>query len=120
MLFLIGVGVVFGCVIGGYLLHDGKLLILYQPTELLIIGGAAVGSFLIGTHMKTVKDVGKAFGKLLKGPPYSKKSYIGLLSMLYLIFKTIKAKGMLAMESHIENPHDSALFSTNAEFQKNH
>jgi chemotaxis protein MotA len=120
MLFPIGVIVVLGCVLGGFVLHEGKLGVLYQPTELLIIGGAAIGSFLIGNHMKLVKDVGKSFGKLLKGPPYSKKSYIGLLSMLYLIFKTIKAKGMLAMEAHIENPHESALFSTNAEFQKNH
>jgi len=119
MLFIIGTVVVIGSVIGGYLWHHGKLAVLWQPSELLIIGGAAFGSFLISSPMKLVKDVGKSLKYLLKGTPYKKSHYIELLTLMFVVFKTLKSKGMLEMESHIEKPHESSLFSQYPGFIKN-
>lgn len=120
MLFLIGIVVVLGCVAGGYVMHHGKLALLWQPNELVIIMGAALGSFLLSNHMKLVKKVGKSLGKLVKGSPYKKSHFLELLVMLYTIFKLLKTKGMLEIESHIENPHESAIFSQYPAFMKNH
>ena len=120
MLFLIGVAVVLGSVIGGYTMHHGNLAVLWQPNEFIIICGAALGSFLIANPMKIVKAAGKSLKYLLKGSPYKKAHYIELLTMLYMVFKTMKSKGMLEMEGHIEHPHESALFSQYPTFIKNH
>ena len=120
MKFLIGVVVVLGCVLGGYVMHHGKIGVLYQPTEFLIIVGAAVGSFIIGNPGFVIKAVGKSFKYLLKGQPYSKDDYTGLLVTLYQTFKLIKSKGMLEIEGHIENPHESEIFKKNHKFVHNH
>ncbi len=120
MLFLVGVGVVIGSVIGGYVMHHGNLAVLWQPNEFIIIIGAAVGAFLISNPMKVVKKVGKSLGKLIKGSPYKKNDYLELLSMLYATFKLLKSKGMLEIESHVENPQESAIFSQYPGFLRNH
>lgn len=120
MLFLVGVFVVIGSVIGGHVMHHGNVAVLWQPNEFIIICGAAFGSFLIGNPLKVVKDVGKSLKYLIKGSPYKKASYIELLTMLYLVFKTMKTKGMLEMEGHIEAPKESSLFSPYKGFLDNH
>ncbi len=120
MKFLIGVGIVFGCVIGGYLMHHGKLAVLWQPNEVIIIFGAAVGSVVIGSHGKMLKDIIKSMKILFKGTPYKKQNYVELLTMLYAVFKTIRTKGMLAMEAHVENPEQSPLFSNYPSFVHDH
>jgi chemotaxis protein MotA len=110
MLFIIGLIVVIGCVFGGYASHGGNLKILWQPVELVIIGGAAIGAFIISAPGSLIKDVLKGLKKLFKGKPYKKKDYVELLTFLFTLFKLIKGKGMLAVESHIENPHESDVF----------
>ena len=120
MLFIVGTLVVIGCVIGGYVMHHGKLEVLWQPNEVIIIFGAAVGSFLITNHGKVVKKVLKSLKYLLKGSPYKKKDYIDLLTMLYVVFKTLKSKGMLEIEQHLEDPEKSSIFSQYPKFLKNH
>ena len=120
MLFIIGTLVVVGSVIGGYVMHHGKLEVLWQPNEVLIIFGAAVGSFLISSPMKLVKDVCKSLAIVLKGSPYKKASYIELLTMLAVLLKTVRSKGMLEIESHLENPQNSSIFSLSPAFLKNH
>ncbi len=120
MNFILGFITVSGCVLGGYVLHHGKLAVLWQPTEILIIFGAALGAFIIGNSMGTIKDVGKGYVRLFKGMPYKKADYTELLTMMYATFKTMRSKGMLEMEQHIENPHDSALFSAYPKFHHNH
>jgi chemotaxis protein MotA len=120
MLFIIGIVIVLSSVIGGYTMHHGNLAVLWQPNEFIIILGAALGSFLIGSPMKVVKDVGKSLKYLLKGSPYKKAHFVELLTMLYVVFKTMKSKGMLEMEGHIEKPEESALFSAYPGFLKNH
>ncbi len=111
MLFLIGSMTVIFCVIGGYVAMGGKLAVLIQPFELLIIGGAAIGAFIIANPMPVIKRTLSALGELFKGSPYSKEAYLELLSLLYTVFKLAKTKGMLALEQHIEKPAESSLWS---------
>lgn len=120
MKFLIGFITVLGCVLGGYVLHHGKIEVLFQPEEFMIIVGAAVGSFVIGTPGHYIKDVLKSTKLLLKGPPYKKAQYLELLTMLFATFKLMRSKGMLEMEQHIEHPHESALFNSYPSFAKSH
>jgi chemotaxis protein MotA len=120
MKFIIGFIIVIGSVIGGYVLHHGKLEVLWQPTEYLIIMGAAVGSFVIGTPAPVIKETLKSFKFLMKGSLYKKAQYIELLTALYHVFKVMRSKGMLEIEQHIENPHESSLFSNYPTFVHNH
>ncbi|MCG8690305.1 MAG: flagellar motor stator protein MotA [Minwuiales bacterium] len=119
MFFLIGVVVVFGSVLGGYLPH-GSFAVLIQPLEWLIILGAATGGFIIANPKWVLFKVGSHLGRLMKGAPYTKDSYLELLTLLYTIFKLAKTKGMLALESHIENPEESTLFQNFPNFMANH
>ena len=85
MLLIVGSLVVLGSVIGGYAAPGGHLGVLFQPFEFIIIAGAAVGGFIIANPKSVLKRTGKGFGKMLKGPKYSKKSYLELLSLLLRI-----------------------------------
>jgi chemotaxis protein MotA len=110
MFVIIGIVVVLGSVFGGFLAEGGNIEVLIQPFELLIIGGAAAGAFMVANPKQVLGKVGGSIGHLLKGSKYGKQSYLELLSLLYLIFKTAKMKGMLALEQHVENPNESSLF----------
>lgn len=120
MMFIVGIIVVIGSVLGGYVLHHGKLIVLYQPTEYLIIIGAGVGSFFIANPPKVITGSAKAVKFLFKGSPFKKKDYIDLLVMMFALMKLMRSKGMLAIEAHLENPESSALFSKYPKFLKNH
>jgi chemotaxis protein MotA len=110
MSYLIGLFVVIGCVLGGFVLHHGKIGVLWQPTEFLIILGAAVGAFIISNPGNVIKQALKMIKFVFKSKPYSKANYMELLTFLFVIFKLMKTKGLLALESHIENPHESEIF----------
>jgi len=118
MLLIAGSVIVVICVLGGYAAMGGKLLVLWQPFEVVIICGAALGAFIIGNSKKVLKKTAKAFGVAAKGSAYDKNSYLELLSLLYSVFKLAKSKGMLALEQHIENPKESALFQQFPGFMK--
>ncbi len=120
MKFIIGFLVVVSCVIGGYIWHHGNLAVLWQPSEFLIIIGAAVGAFIIGTPAPLIKAILKSMKCLFKGMPHKKPSYVDLLTMQYSVYKTIRSKGMLEMEQHINNPHSSSLFTRYPTFSANH
>lgn len=107
MFVIIGIITVFACVLGGYAAMGGKLAVLWQPLEAVIIVGAAIGAFVIGNSKTVITRTAKSFGHAMKGSKYSKDDYLELLSMMYSIYKLAKSKGMLALESHIENPDDS-------------
>lgn len=119
MFFIIGFVIVFGSVLGGYMPH-GDIGVLIQPLELLIIGGAALGAFIIANPKPVLGKVMKTLGRILKGPPHSKDSYLELLTLLYTSFRLAKSKGMLALEPHVENPEESDLFSAYPKFMSNH
>jgi len=120
MLFILGTIVVIGCVLGGYVMHHGKLEVLWQPTEFIIIGGAAIGSYLITNPMKVVKKSLASLKFLFKGAPFKQADYVELLTLQYACFKTMRSKGMLEMEAHIEAPANSSLFSQYPKFMSNH
>lgn len=111
MLVLVGSLVVLVSVIGGYLLSHGHLLALWQPYELIIIGGGALGAFFIGNSGKVVKTAFKEVLSLAKGPNYRRQDYLDLLSLLYDIFSIMRKEGVLGLEPHIDDPHSSAVFS---------
>ncbi|SEM31834.1 chemotaxis protein MotA [Luteibacter sp. UNCMF331Sha3.1] len=111
MLVIIGFIVVLASVLGGYVLSHGEIAALWQPYELLIIFGAAVGAFVSANSMDVVKGAGRDALALFKGPKYHKQDYVDLLSLLYDIFTKMRKEGQLGMEAHIEDPANSSLFS---------
>jgi len=120
MLVIVGLVVVMGCVLGGYVAMGGKLAVLMQPFELVIIGGAGLGAFIIGNTKPVMKRAGGAFKSVLKGPKYTKADYVELLCLLYSVFRLAKTKGMLELEQHVENPHESQLFNNFPRFAADH
>jgi len=119
MFFIVGIIIVFGSVFGGYSIV-GDLGVLWQPVEFLIILGGGIGAFVVANPKAVLIGSAKSVGTLLKGPAYKKDHYIELLSVLYSTFKLAKSKGDLALEAHVENPHDSALFGAFPKFQHDH
>ena len=120
MFVIIGIVVVFGAVIGGYILEGGPLLVLMQPAEFLIIGGSALGALLISAPSKLLSVIiGKLVGTL-KGAKVNKQTYLDLLKLLYELFMIIRKDGLIALESHIERPSESAIFSRYPMFLSDH
>ncbi len=107
---IIGFFVVIGCVIGGYLFAGGNLSVLFQPAEVMVIGGAAIGAFIISSPKKLMKNVIKGAKKTFKFKSHSKDDYIQLLSLLYGIFLKMRKEGILAIEGDVESPEKSAIF----------
>src|SRR5690606_33927017 len=93
---LIGILVVIACTLLGYVLHGGQLLALYQPTEVLIIGGAAFGAMIISNPPSVTLGVIKSAGSLLRASRYNKQLYLQLLSMMYSIFNKTRREGLMA------------------------
>jgi chemotaxis protein MotA len=120
MYFIIGSVVVIACVFGGYLLNGGHLGVLFQPFEVLIIVGAAVGAFITSNRKPVLGASLAGVGGLLKPERYDKEAYLELLSLLYSIFKLAKTKGALSLEQHVENPGESSLFQRFPRFYGDH
>lgn len=119
---IIGIVTVIACTMGGYVLEGGHLQVLAKaaPLELVIMGGTIAGGFVIANPAVVIRRTLRALGLLVKKPKYGKSSYIELLCMMYQVFKLAKTKGMLSLEQHIENPHESSLFSQFPGFQRDH
>ena len=111
MLVIVGFLVVAGAVFGGFMLSGGHIIALYQPFELLIIGGAALGAFLVSNPASTVKQVFKKLPSLLDSHKFGKPMYMDLLSLLYDLFSKARREGMMAIEEDVENPNESAVFA---------
>ena len=110
----------FVCVLDGYVAMGGKLAVLWQPFKVVIIVGAAIGAVIIGNPKSVIGKLGRGFVKAAKSPAYKKEDYIELLSVQYQIFKMARSKGMLTLESYIENPDESDLFNQFPSFHNNH
>lgn len=107
-----GFGLLLGAVFGGYMLAGGKFGIIMHalPFEMMIIGGAAAGAFVMSNSMSDVKHTLGGFGKILKGARYRKQDYLELLSVLYFLVRLVQTKGPMALEPHIEKPDESTAF----------
>ena len=120
MFAIIGIVVVFGAVIGGFILSHGQLPVLWQPNEFIVIFGAALGTLLIANPLNIVIGVFKGILGILKGSPYNKKFYLDALKMLNEIFSYARKNGMAKLEQDVDDPHKSALFSKYPALAKNH
>ncbi len=120
MFAIIGTVVVFGSVIGGFLMAHGKLPVLWQPNELVVIFGAALGTLLIGNPMSVIMSLFKRLLGILKGSPYSKKFYLDSLKMLNDVFGYARKNGLAKLESDVDEPEKSQLFSKYPALLKNH
>ena len=120
MIAIIGIVIVSSCVIGGYLIHHGNLSVIFQPVELLIIGGAALGAFVIASPLKVIKAVGGSVARVFSYKPNSKQDYIEVLLMINGIFYKIRQQGLVSIESDVDSPAQSPLFSAYPKIMKNH
>ncbi|MEH2920952.1 flagellar motor stator protein MotA [Samsonia erythrinae] len=112
MLVLLGYIVIVASILGGYLMVGGALGALYQPSELLIIGGAAIGAFIVGNNGKAIKATGRALPLLIKGSKYNKALYMDLMALLFRVMAKSRQQGMLSLEFDIDNPRESEIFSS--------
>jgi chemotaxis protein MotA len=117
-----GLVFLFACVFGSYLASGGAMgpLIEALPFELLTIGGAALGTFVMSNSMHDIKHTLGGFGKMLKGAAFRKTDYVELLSLLYFLVRLASTKGAMALEPHIEKPEESAAFQKFPKILKNH
>src|SRR5215813_2214307 len=122
MLQLGGIVVLFGCVFGGDLITGGSLGVVIEaaPHELLTIFGAAIAAMLIAGSMYNMKKIFGSLGKVISGPSWKPNDYRDLLCLLFLVTKTMKSKGMIALEAHIEKPEDSSIFKRYPKIGQDH
>ncbi|WP_374359784.1 flagellar motor stator protein MotA [Pseudoduganella danionis] len=111
MLVIIGYVVVCVGVFGGYAMSGGHLAALFQPLELVMIGGGAVGAFMVGNTPKALKATLAALPTVLKGSPYTKDLYMELMSLLFDVLSKVRKEGLMSIEGDIENPEQSPVFS---------
>ena len=117
---LIGLVVTLGCVLGGFMAMGGHIEVLMQPWEVVIICGAALGTFLVANPMSTVKDTGKAFMEALKQAVPKEQDYLETLGVLHSLMRELKTKSRGEVEAHIDNPEESAIFQAFPTVLKNH
>jgi chemotaxis protein MotA len=117
---IIGLVVVFGSIIGGFLMEKGPLPVLMQPAELIIIGGAALGTVFIANPMPIIIRMLKGMIGSLSGSRYTKKFYLETLTMLGEIFQTARKQGIAKLEGDVDEPQKSALFGKYPKFLKDH
>src|ERR1700754_686542 len=120
MFVIIGIVIVFGAVLGGYLMEHGHIMVLMQPAELLIIGGAAIGTVLVGNPLHILKKIAAGFVVALKGSPFTKQRYLDLLKMLYDLFNKARHEGLIALETDVEQPDQSPIISQYPQFLHDH
>jgi len=120
MFAIIGIVIVFGCVVAGYLMEHGNLRVLIQPAELVTIGGAAVGTLLVANPLHTLKKIAAGIGGVFGSSKFGKQTYIDTLKMMYDLLNKARKDGLMALETDVEEPEKSAVFSKNPAFLKNH
>ena len=117
---IIGIIIVTGCVIGGYLLEHGNMSVILQPVELMIIGGAALGGFVISSPLHVIKAVISSFIGIFTHKPREKKDYLEILLLLNGIFYKIRQQGLVSIENDVDTPAESPLFTKYPNILKNH
>lgn len=120
MFAIIGLVVVLGSVIGGYLMEGGNLHVLWQPIELLIIGGAGVGSLFVGSPLKVNITIGKNLVTVFTGKSKGKADYMDILLVLFDLLSLARREGVIALESHVNKPDASTIFTNRPSVLKNH
>jgi chemotaxis protein MotA len=120
MFAIIGILVVFGAVLGGYLMEHGSVRVLLQPAELLIIGGAACGTVLIANPLHILKQIAAGIGGVFGTSKFTKQRYLDTLKMTYDLLNKARRDGLMALETDVEEPDKSAIFAKYPAFLKEH
>src|SRR5438477_10436552 len=120
MIILIGAIIVFGSVVGGFIMGGGHLPALLHLSELIMIAGAAIGALVIMSPKKVLIDMAKLTVLSIKGAPYNRAAYEDLLKALYELFMLGRRNGMIALEEHVMNPEVSSIFQKYPGFTRNH
>lgn len=120
MFAIIGIVVVFGCIVAGYLMEHGNLRVLIQPAELVIIGGAALGTVLVANPLHIIKKIVAGIGGVFGSSKFPKETYISTLKMMYELLNKARKDGLMALEGDVEEPGKSPILSKNPTFVKNH
>ncbi|HUO24211.1 MAG TPA: flagellar motor stator protein MotA [Candidatus Aquilonibacter sp.] len=120
MFAIVGIVVVFGAIVAGYLMEHGNLRVLLQPAELIIIGGAAIGTVLVANPLHVLKKIAGGLGGVFGGSKYTKQAYIDSLKMMYDLLNKARKDGLMALEGDVEEPDKSAIFSKGPAVLKNH
>ncbi|QOL48075.1 flagellar motor stator protein MotA [Massilia litorea] len=111
MLVIIGYVIVCASVFGGFVMAGGHAAVLFQPIELIMIGGAAVGAFFVGNNSKSIKATMKALPTVFNGSQYTREMYMELMSLLFDVLSKVRKEGLMSIEGDIEAPEASPLFS---------
>jgi chemotaxis protein MotA len=111
MLVIVGYIVVAASVFGGFALAGGHMGALFQPLELLMIGGGAGGAFFVGNNSKAIKATLKDLPTVFKGSKYNKESYMELMALLYELLGKVRKEGLMSIEGDVENPEESPIFT---------
>lgn len=120
MISLIGILIVLGSVVGGFLMESGKLPVLLQPSEFLTIAGAALGTVLVANPIHVLKGIITGLLNVLKGGSVPQQRYVNSLRMLFELFTKARKEGLVAIEADIEQPESSPIFSKYPDFLGNH
>ena len=120
MFAIIGIVVVFGCIVAGYLMEHGNIRVLLQPAELIIIGGAAIGTILVANPLHIIKKIAAGVAGVFGSSKFGKQTYVETLKMMYDLLNKARKDGLMALESDVEEPEKSPVFTKNPAFVKNH
>jgi chemotaxis protein MotA len=120
MFAIIGIVVVFGAVIGGFLMEHGKMAVLVQPAELIILLGASIGTLLVANPIHVIKGVIAGLLGILRGSPFDKTRYLNTLKMMYQFLNKVRKEGLLSVEMDVEKPKESSIFKNYPEFLGDH
>jgi chemotaxis protein MotA len=120
VLVIVGYIVILASVFGGFVLAGGHIASLWQPVELLMIGGGATGAFLVGNNSKAIKATLKALPTLFKGSKYNRALYMDMMALLYELLTKIRKEGLMSIEGDVDAPESSPLFSKYPTIQADH
>ena len=120
MFAIIGILVVFGAIAGGYLMEHGNIRVLLQPAELIIIGGAGIGTVLVANPLYILKKIAGGIPGVLTGSKFTKQRYLDSLKMMYDLLNKARKEGLVALETDVEDPEKSPIFSKSPGFTKDH
>jgi chemotaxis protein MotA len=120
MFAIIGIVLVFGAVLGGYLMEHGHVKVLLQPAELLIIGGAAIGTVLIANPLHILKQIAAGIVGVFKGSKFNKQKYLETLKTMYELLNKARREGLMTLETDVEDPEKSPILSKNVDLVKDH
>src|SRR4051794_23085263 len=120
MVAIVGLSVVIGCVLGGFMMAGGHVGALIHPSEFVTIGGASLGALIIMSPTKVLIDLVKASIQVITGSPYNKQAYMEMFGAMNALTRMVRREGLLGLDSHVSDPHHSTILSKYPKIEKNH